>query len=242
MAAEEMNEESVDEGAALGEMEKPRMDLIVKVDVPSACERHVTVTIPRADVDRYFDDVFSDPSNKDHKLDRMWASAGKDEQVNPLLAELGFRDPEAVSRRLSSAHDSARYKQLPNHIRSRLDALVPRVVEAAAETRSPDDTLTRCLDLLETISRRGAYLEAVYRINRRWEAGYRFDRLWNGSGSPIAGDYDPRRNSVMLSWLNSEFSLLRLQYSQERPNREDTDNALTLQYQMNLGAHGAHKF
>lgn len=90
--------------------------------------------------------------------------------------------------------------------------------------------------------RRGAYLEAVYRINRRWEAGYRFDRLWNGSGSPIAGDYDPRRNSVMLSWLNSEFSLLRLQYSQERPNSEDTDNALTLQYQMNLGAHGAHKF
>lgn len=112
----------------------------------------------RAIVSRHFDDVFSDPSNKDHKLDRMWASAGKDEQVNPLLAELGFRDPEAISRRLSAAHDSARYKQLPNHIRSRLDALVPRVVEAAAETRNPDDTLTRCLDLLETISRRGAYL------------------------------------------------------------------------------------
>src|SRR5690349_20537870 len=61
MAAEEMNEDSVEEGeAALGEMEKPKMDLNVKVDVPSACERHVTVTIPRADVDRYFNDVFSE--------------------------------------------------------------------------------------------------------------------------------------------------------------------------------------
>ena len=90
--------------------------------------------------------------------------------------------------------------------------------------------------------RRGAYLEAVYRINRRWETGYRFDRLWNGSGSPIAGDFDPRRSSLMLSWLNSEFSLLRLQYSHDEPNGEDTDNSLTLQYQMSLGAHGAHKF
>jgi hypothetical protein len=90
--------------------------------------------------------------------------------------------------------------------------------------------------------RRGAYLEAVYRINRRWEAGYRFDRLWNGNGSPIAGDFEPRRNSLMLSWLNSEFSMLRLQYMQDRPNGADTDNSLTLQYQMSLGAHGAHKF
>lgn len=61
MAADEMNEDSVEEGdAALGEMEKPRMELTVKVDVPSACERHVTVTIPRTDVDRYFNDVFSE--------------------------------------------------------------------------------------------------------------------------------------------------------------------------------------
>lgn len=112
----------------------------------------------RTIVSSHFDDVFSDPSDEAHKLDRMWASAGKDEQVNPLLAELGFRDPAAVSRRLAASHDSARYKQLPNHIRSRLDALVPRVIEAAAASRNPDDTLARCLDLLETISRRGAYL------------------------------------------------------------------------------------
>jgi glutamate-ammonia-ligase adenylyltransferase len=119
---------------------------------------HEHLAAYRAIVSRHFDDVFSDPSNKDHKLDHMWASAGDDEQVNPLLAELGYRDPAAVSRRLATTHDSARYKQLPNHIRSRLDALVPRVVEAAAATRNPDDTLARCLDLLETISRRGAYL------------------------------------------------------------------------------------
>lgn len=91
-------------------------------------------------------------------------------------------------------------------------------------------------------SRRGAYVEGVYRINRNWETGYRHDRLWADDDGPFASDFDPYRHSVMLTWLNSEFSLLRLQYSHDRPNDQDSDNALTLQYQMNLGAHGAHKF
>jgi hypothetical protein len=90
--------------------------------------------------------------------------------------------------------------------------------------------------------RRGAYLEAVYRINRNWETGYRYDRLWADDSGPFASTYDPTRHSVMLAWLNSEFSLVRLQYSHDEPNPIDTDNALTLQYQVSLGAHGAHKF
>lgn len=104
------------------------------------------------------------------------------------------------------------------------------------------DPLDPLLDQPWQGQRRGAYLESVYRINRNWETGYRFDRLWANSSGPFASDFDPSRHSVMLSWLNSEFSLLRLQYSHDRPNSDDTDNALTLQYQVSLGAHGAHKF
>ncbi len=37
-----------------------RLDLDVAVTSPSACERHVTVTIARADIDRYFNDAFSE--------------------------------------------------------------------------------------------------------------------------------------------------------------------------------------
>ncbi len=91
-------------------------------------------------------------------------------------------------------------------------------------------------------TRRGAYVEGVYRINRNWETGYRYDRLWADDSGPYASNYDPNRHTVMLAWLNSEFSLLRLQYSHDRPNPDDTDNALSLQYQVSLGAHGAHKF
>jgi hypothetical protein len=90
--------------------------------------------------------------------------------------------------------------------------------------------------------RAGAYLEAIWRINRRWETGYRYDRLWSGDDSPFAIDHDPSRHSLMLAWMNSEFSLLRVQYAHDRANPVDSDDVLSLQYQVNFGAHGAHRF
>ena len=104
------------------------------------------------------------------------------------------------------------------------------------------DAVDPAFDQAWSGSTRGAYVEGIYRINRTWETGYRYDHLWAGDTGPYASDYNPVRHSVMLTWLNSEFSLLRLQYSHDKPNPTDVDNALTLQYQVSLGAHGAHKF
>ncbi len=42
------------------EEETPRLNLEVKVDERGTCERHVTVTVPREDVDRYFDKEFTE--------------------------------------------------------------------------------------------------------------------------------------------------------------------------------------
>ncbi len=39
---------------------REKMNLEVKIDRPSACERHLTVTISREDIDRYYDEAFSD--------------------------------------------------------------------------------------------------------------------------------------------------------------------------------------
>ena len=93
--------------------------------------------------------------------------------------------------------------------------------------------------------RRGAYLEGVYRLNRTWDVGYRYDRLWSdGDGPIVAGNdgFDPFRHSAEITWRNSEFSLVRLQLSHDKPNATDSDNAVSVQYQTSLGAHGAHKF
>ncbi|HEX6833898.1 MAG TPA: hypothetical protein VF132_10240 [Rudaea sp.] len=91
-------------------------------------------------------------------------------------------------------------------------------------------------------NRRGVYLESVYRLNRTWDVGYRYDKLWTGEGNPYGSDFDPVRHSVELTWRNSEFSFFRIQYSHDDPTRNTTDNAIFLQYDVSLGAHGAHKF
>ena len=57
MAAEELDEMEADT-AAIEEPEK--LNLEVDIQSPSACERHVTVTVAREDIDRYLDDAFSE--------------------------------------------------------------------------------------------------------------------------------------------------------------------------------------
>ena len=115
---------------------------------------------------------------------------------------------------------------------------------------SPADTAaTAPLDLIDALvsqpwvgDRRGVYVEGVYRLNRTWDVGYRYDKLWAGSADPYSTGFDPVRHSVELTWRNSEFSFFRLQYSHDDPLHGLTDNALYLQYDVSLGAHGAHKF
>ncbi len=46
------------------EKEKPKLALEVKVDKPSACQRHVTVTVAREDIERYFTEAFDDLAPK----------------------------------------------------------------------------------------------------------------------------------------------------------------------------------
>ncbi|MDQ6629833.1 MAG: hypothetical protein M3Z29_15525 [Pseudomonadota bacterium] len=95
----------------------------------------------------------------------------------------------------------------------------------------------------------GWYLQGVYQFMPMWRVGLRTERL--GPGSPEYGrnaglfaptDYNPRKNSLMLDFSPSEFSRLRLQIAQDQARQGSTDRQLFLQYQMSLGAHGAHSY
>jgi hypothetical protein len=113
-----------------------------------------------------------------------------------------------------------------------------------------DDRRGNVLDLADPTAppqywdgeRRGAYVEGLYKFSRTWDVGYRYDKLWAASHGPYASDYDPQRHNAMVTWHNSEFSLFRLQYSHDEPQAHMIDNVLTMQYEVSLGAHGAHKF
>lgn len=57
-SAEESDEDSGEES---GEEKAPeKLNLSVLISKPSACQRHITVTIPRDDINRYFDKAFSE--------------------------------------------------------------------------------------------------------------------------------------------------------------------------------------
>ena len=96
----------------------------------------------------------------------------------------------------------------------------------------------------------GWYLQGIYQFLPQWRVGLRYDRLDQGSydlASNLDGlieppGFTPRRWSAMLDWNPSEYSRIRLQYTQDRTQDGMTDDQVFLQYIFSLGAHGAHKF
>lgn len=98
-------------------------------------------------------------------------------------------------------------------------------------------------------SQSGWYLQGVYQFMPRWRVGLRRDQLDGGSvdyasNNAVLGQaaYNPSKNSLMFDYNPSEFSRLRLQLAQDKSRQGVSDNQIFLQYQMSLGAHGAHKF
>jgi hypothetical protein len=95
----------------------------------------------------------------------------------------------------------------------------------------------------------GWYLQGVYQFMPRWRLGLRTERLSPGApdyGSKPASladsGHQPRKSSVMLDFSASEFSRVRLQFARDQSREGTADNQLSLQYQMSLGAHGAHGY
>ena len=160
----------------------------------------------RANVARHFEAVFADPNRGEHKLAGMWRGAGGDEQGEEF-ARLGYREPAQAAARVAALREGPRYQQLAAGIRERFDALVPQLIQAAAEMPNPDATLSRSLDLLESISRRAAYLALLQQYPQalRKVAELVSSSSWAASylqRHPILLDelLDPRLLDVLPDW------------------------------------------
>ncbi len=95
----------------------------------------------------------------------------------------------------------------------------------------------------------GWYAQGVYQFTPNWRAGVRYEQLDSGvrdfgdnAAYVVVDNYRPKKATAMIDYSWSEFSRVRLQYAQDKSMLGITDNQLTLQYVMSLGAHGAHKF
>ena len=93
----------------------------------------------------------------------------------------------------------------------------------------------------------GWYLQGVWQFAPTWRVGLRHDMVDADNGPGLDGTEleDPgrssRRSSAMLDWSPTEFSRLRLQYTDDRV-LEESEGVWYLQYIMSIGAHGAHQF
>ncbi|WP_206951216.1 bifunctional [glutamate--ammonia ligase]-adenylyl-L-tyrosine phosphorylase/[glutamate--ammonia-ligase] adenylyltransferase [Trinickia acidisoli] len=156
----------------------------------------------RERVETQFDQIFADKAGARAqatgacdpdalRAGALWSSAledeAADEQAIVRLKAAGFDDASDVHARLAAVRRSARYQGLPERNRERFDTIAARALDAAAAMepqakRGP--TLARLIDLLEAVSRRGAYLAllneypaALERVlavlaGSRWAAGY----------------------------------------------------------------------
>lgn len=95
----------------------------------------------------------------------------------------------------------------------------------------------------------GWYAQGVYQFMPRWRTGLRFDQLDSGDVNYASNnafierpDYNPSKLSWMIDWNPSEFSRIRLQIARDKSRQDVVDDQFFVQYQMSLGAHGAHNF
>src|SRR5258707_7476390 len=109
----------------------------------------------RARVSSQFEQVFSVEEIPKHALAPLWSDP---EQTEARLAQLGFRDAAGAAARLAAVRAGARYAGLPQASRARFDALIPRGIEQSAAREDPHAALARCLEFMETVSRRAADL------------------------------------------------------------------------------------
>lgn len=95
----------------------------------------------------------------------------------------------------------------------------------------------------------GWYLQGIYQFIPHWRVGLRTERLDPGhtdfAGDPLlfgVSSYHPQKNTLMVDFSPSEFSRVRFQYAKDRAREHVTDDEFSVQYQMSLGAHGAHNY
>ena len=125
----------------------------------------------RERVRRHFDAVIADPDDEspspedetgrhDVAWRQLWQGEMDDAEAERTMAAAGFELPESL-RRLGAFRDSRGVKSMQRIGYERLDAVMPLLLEAAAESEAPSVALERVLPLIEAVLRRTAYLSLL---------------------------------------------------------------------------------
>ena len=117
----------------------------------------------RGHVRNHFDHTFAIPGadpvgGESGELAAVWAGTAGVDAARRVLRAVGFEDTDAALRVLAGFRESAASRALSAEGRSRLDRLIPPLIKAAGAADDAVTTLTRLINLLESIGRRTTYL------------------------------------------------------------------------------------
>jgi glutamate-ammonia-ligase adenylyltransferase len=105
-----------------------------------------------------FEQVFGAPQEDQSGHPLAGLCEAPEDEALARLAQAGYNDPAAALNQLQALHQGSRYSSLPAGNKAMLDGLLPPLIEVAAGFPNAGETLTRILDLLDAIARRGPYL------------------------------------------------------------------------------------
>jgi glutamate-ammonia-ligase adenylyltransferase len=137
-------------------------------------------------ITRLFESIFSGNggANEAPALAPVWSPVISEEEAAERLQLAGYRAASETFRRIREFRTSGRYLRMAASTQARLDSLIPRLMESAAQSDGPDETFERLLGVIESIGRRESYLALLVEYE---SARAHLTRL--ASASPWAAQY-----------------------------------------------------
>jgi [glutamine synthetase] adenylyltransferase / [glutamine synthetase]-adenylyl-L-tyrosine phosphorylase len=174
-------------------------------------------------------------SNESDKSAQALQPANHDKDF-PGLLDLFGADSTSLRQRIDSFLESHRIRGLPAQSRQRVDDLLPLLLQAALNTDSPTVTVTRLLDLIETIAQRSAYLALLIEYPQTLA---RVARIM--AASPWAAQYAIQHPVVLDSLIDwgtlmepIDFDRVRLNLKADMQACVLADGQADVEQQMNL--------
>ena len=99
----------------------------------------------------------ADP-NSELRPEQSWSTDLRSSDILPYLHKLSYQQPQELAAVLDDFYQSRAVQALANLPRTRLESLMPRLLEACADLENNQQTFLRVLGLVQRILRRSAYL------------------------------------------------------------------------------------
>ncbi len=101
---------------------------------------------------------------------RLWAALDEGAPVEALLEAAGFTPAASLAETLARWWQSPAFRQISARGQQRLQALLPDLLQAAAQSSRPQEALQALLELVQAVARRSAYLALLqsHRQALRW--------------------------------------------------------------------------